>query len=180
MKRSISFESEKTIKALKEETLVYFQSHGFKLAMDQSDYLEFEKGSFLTNLVAMNPLNWISKTRVSFLQNRVEADFDINPVMQMVTIREKELWDHFISNYQKYIMEGSAALAANKDQIRATKRSSWEYVIYTFIGALLFAIPLAMVGSSLDSSGFGMFGAISGAFVGIGILEYRNRKKSQH
>lgn len=178
MKRLISFETDKSNDILKEETLVYFQSHGFKLAMDQSDYLEFEKGSFIMNLVAMNPLNWISKTRISFLKNRVEADFDINPVMQVVTVREKELWDHFISNYQKFIVEGSAALAANEDQIRATKRSSWEYVIYAFIGALLFAIPLAIVGSSLDSSGLGMFGAMVGAFVGIGILEYRNRRKS--
>ena len=66
MVKTIEFESNKPLDLLKEESRIYFQKQGFRLANEGENTLDFKRGSYLTNLVAFNPLKWKSSITVVF------------------------------------------------------------------------------------------------------------------
>jgi hypothetical protein len=163
MNQKIEFKSSKSIDVLKKETLDYFQKQGFKLAGSDENILQFERGSVMKNMVTFNPLKWKSSIIIKFEEDKVKADFDINTIHQAVTLKEEELWGKFISNYQKTIETGKSLISENQSELKATKKSSWKYIGYAFLGAIVFGMPSGIIAYLTGIESIVTIGAVIGA-----------------
>lgn len=178
MKQKIEFKSNKSIDVLKEETLNYFQKQGFKLASGDENSLQFERGSALKNMVTFNPLKWKSLIKIKFEEDIVKANFDINTIYQAVTLKEERLWEKFISNYQKTIETGKSLLSENQTELKATKKSSWKYIGYAILGAIVFGIPSGIIAYLTGIESIVTIGAVSGAL--IVMINKINKEKEEN
>lgn len=165
MNHKIEFKSNKPINILKEETLNYFQKQGFKLANSDKNLLQFERGSVMKNMVTFNPLKWKSSIKIKFEEDIVNANFDINTLYQVVTLKEERLWEKFISNYQKTIETGKSLISENQAEHRATKKSSWKYIRYAVLGAIVFGIPSGIIAYLTGIESIVTIGTASGALM---------------
>ena len=163
MNHKIEFKSNKSTNILKEETLNYFQNQGFKLAKSDEISLQFERGSVMKNMVTFNPLKWKSSIKIKFEEDIVKANFDINTIHQAVTLKEERLWEKFISNYQETIETGKSLISENQEELRATKKSSWKYIGYAILGAIVFGIPSGIIAYLTGVESIVIIGAVSGA-----------------
>lgn len=174
MTQRIEFKSDKSKDVLQKETLKYFQEQGFKLTKYDANYLKFERGSTLQNMVTFNPLKWKSVTEINFIEDKVIADFVIDTTYQMVTNKEKKLWTKFISNYQNTIEKGGSFLLENKVELEETKKSSWKYVGYAIGGAIVFGIPGGIIAylTGIDS-------IFTGSMIGGSIFFIMNKMNKE-
>ena len=165
MNQKIEFKSNKSVNILKEETLNYFQKQGFKLVKSDENSLQFERGSVMKNMVTFNPLKWKSSIKIKFKEDTVKANFDINTIHQGVTLKEGRLWEKFISNYQKTIETGKSLISENQAELRATKKSSWKYIGYAILGAIVFGIPSGIIAYLTGIESIVTIGAVSGSLM---------------
>lgn len=165
MNQIIEFKSNKSVNILKGETQNYFQKQGFKLVKSDENSLQFKRGSVLNNMVTFNPLKWKSSINIKFEENIVKANFDINTIHQAVTLKEERLWQKFISNYQKTIETGKSLISENQLELKATKKSSWKYIGYAILGAIVFGIPSGIIAYLTGIESIVSIGAVSGALM---------------
>ena len=104
------------------------------------------------------------------------ANFDINTIHQAVTLEEEKLWEKFISNYQKNIETGKSLISENKSALEATKKSSWEYIGYAVLGAIILGIPSGIIADLTGIESLVAIGAVSGALI---FLMYRINKQKE-
>lgn len=165
MNQKIEFKSNKAVNILKEETLEYFQKQGFKLAKIDENSLQFERGSVMKNMVTFNPLKWKSSIKVKFEEDIVKANFHINTIHQAITLNEERLWAKFIANYQETIETGKSLIAENQTEVTKTKKSSWKYIVYAILGAIIFGIPSGIIAYLTGYESIVTIGAVSGALM---------------
>ena len=165
MNQKIEFKSNKSVDVLEEETLNYFQRQGFKLANRDDNSLQFERGSVMKNMITFNPLKWRSSIKIKFEEEYVKANFDINTIHQAVTLEEERLWKKFISSYQETIETGKALISENQAELKATKTSSWKYILYAILGAIIFGIPSGIIAYLTGIESFVSIGAVSGGLI---------------
>ncbi|WP_020538824.1 hypothetical protein [Lewinella cohaerens] len=165
MNKRIEFTSERKINELREETLNYFQNQGFKLSEDSTNFMHFKRGSVIRNMVTFNPLKWKSIIKIEFKSKLVITEVYVNTIFQAVTLKEEELWKNFILNYQKTMKTGESYIFDNKEELKKTKRSSWKYIWYAFIGAIIFGIPSGIVAYITGVESILRVGAISGSLI---------------
>ncbi len=165
MKYKIEFETKQSVEVLKNETLAYFESQGFKVITNDPNLLQFKRGSIVGNMTAFNPLKWKSEISVRFINNKVVANFDINTKHQMVSAKEEGVWKNFVSNFQNSIETGESYQSANEDNIKDAQKSTWGYIGYALIGAVLFAIPGFAIAYYTEIRSAVSMAAIGGAMI---------------
>ncbi len=126
---------------MREGTITYFQSQGFNLTNNDELSIQFERGSILRNMLTFNPLKWKSIVEISFDKNDIIANFEINTVFQAVSHQEENLWQEFISNYQKTLQTNQSFISENEAQLKDTRKSSYQYVRRSMLGAIIFGLP---------------------------------------
>lgn len=140
MKYSIDFQLVGLVSKCKEESLLYFQEHGFVLSKETNNSLQFERGSLWKNMVTFNPLEWKSLILIHITNNRVQADFVIDSTFQLVTAPEVQVWENFVTNYQQTLTTSLSLIAENQEQLTATQQSYQQYILPSIGGGLSFGI----------------------------------------
>ena len=163
MVKTIEFESNKPLDLLKEESRIYFQKQGFRLANEGENTLDFKRGSYLTNLVAFNPLKWKSSITVVFTEAGVSAHFDINTIFQLVLPKEDKLWEKFVLNFQLTLDNSEDFTLDNQTELNNTLKSSYRFTGFILLGAVVFWIPSIAIAHFTGIDSIGKYGGIFGA-----------------
>ena len=132
---------------------------------DSNDSLQFQRGSVLNNTITFNPLKWKSNIDIRFEGDLVRASFDINTIYQAVTFEEENMWDKFISNFQKSIETGESFISENNSALKATKQSAWKYIKYAILGALIFVVPSGVIAHYTGVTSITTVGAVIGSVI---------------
>ncbi len=141
MKHQLEFTSDKSLEILQSATKQYFTAQGFKLSEENSNHLQFKRGSISQNMLTFNPLKWKSCIDIKFDNQKIHADFDINSTFQSVTKKDEQLWETFVTNYQKSIETDQNLIEENRQTLQNTQKSNRKYLVAALIGALVFGIP---------------------------------------
>lgn len=173
MVKKTGFDTEKPKEQVKKETLQYFKQQGFKLTQNESNFLQFERGSVLRNTYTFNPLKWKSIISISLKGKRVKAHFDINTIYQDVIKEEEHLWDKFILNYKETIVKGQALVAENEKTTMKTKKAAFKHISHLLLGEIMIGFIVTIVIYSVYSGRLDLFVYIA---VIIGLI-YLFRKK---
>ncbi|PKV76111.1 hypothetical protein [Pontibacter ramchanderi] len=141
MKRNLNFKFDCSKEVASQKVKEYFLSQGFKLHSNYKDQLVFKRGSILLNMVTFNPFQWNSTITIEIADSVINSEFDINTDFQAVTLKEEQLWENFIDNFKKSIIDNLNYSSINKKLLRETKYNSLKYVKPALIGGLAAAIP---------------------------------------
>ncbi len=163
MKREISFSTENNKETNKAFAKKYFIDQGFVLTNESEDELKFIRGSYLLNMVTFNPLKWKSDIILSFGHTDVEAVFNISTFGQTVSKKENELWDVFISNLKKTVLEEKDFAAINNSSLHATKKSSYKLIGVTLLITTVVAIPAGIIAHNTNQDNVFFIGLCLGA-----------------
>ena len=90
-----------SVMELRKITTAYFVQQGFKEVMRTESKLSFERGNIFLNMIATNPMKWKSKFTIVFEEGKVNIDFEINTIYQMVSLQEEKVWFDFVENYHR-------------------------------------------------------------------------------
>ncbi len=140
MKHQLEFTSDKSLEILQSATKQYFTTQGFKLSKEAPNHLQFKRGSISQNMLTFNPLKWKSCIDIKFDNQKIYADFDINSTFQSVTKKDEQLWETFVTNYQKSIETDQDFIQQNQHELQKTKKYNRKYLVAALIGALVFGI----------------------------------------
>ena len=179
MNKQIDFESNRSIEELKTETKDYFQNQGFKLIYSDPNSLKFKRGSAFQNSFTFNPLKWKSLITITFDNNKVSANFEIDTIYQVVSVKEEKMWETFISNYSKTIETGKSFISENKAELNTTKKSNWMYLGYAVLGAIIFAIPSVFIANFTGVDTIVSIGSAIGATIFLLCKINKDREDSQ-
>lgn len=133
---------------LKKMTIEYFQKSGFKKVYNNKDdnKLTFERGSIASNMWTFNPLNWKSTINIEINEQDVKANFNINATGQIPTNKDELLWETFIGNYQKYLLDSKFDfLAENTKTLNSTKSKNLKYIGWAALGGLIGGLPAGLI-----------------------------------
>lgn len=153
MEHTLSFQI-KDISSFIEMTKGYFLNNNFKVISESNNSRSFAKGSTWKNMITMNPLNWKSKISIKLENFIVTAIFDIDPIHQIVTNKEIELWDSFIKNYTISIIEKKDMTSENLVKLKETKKSAYNFLMWIVILGILSIIPICIFA---DKTGLTVF-----------------------
>ncbi|WP_045459582.1 hypothetical protein [Sporocytophaga myxococcoides] len=137
---------------------------------------DLQEGSLFQNFVTFNPLKWKSEIKITYNDSTIYLTININTIGQTPTLKEEQLWDTFISNFEVTIRTEKDMTQNNKQALKNTKSNSFRLVGWALIGAIVFGIPAGMLGYYTNIDRLVGFGA------GIGILIvmiYKNDKEKQ-
>lgn len=151
---------------LRKKTVEYFQKSGFKHVdnKDTDNIIVFERGSINSNMWTFNPLNWKSIIAIQISGQDVKANFDIDATGQIPTNRDELLWETFIGNYQKYLLDSKFDfLSENSKNLKTTKRKNLKYTGWALLGALIGGIPAALIAYLTGIKTLASIGVVVGA-----------------
>ncbi|MBD1395669.1 hypothetical protein H9Q13_00695 [Pontibacter sp. JH31] len=117
MKRNLNFKFDCSNEVALQKVKDYFLSQGFNLHSNYQDQLVFKRGSTLLNMVTFNPLQWKSTITIAIADSGIESEFDINTDFQAVTLKEEQLWENFIDNFKKSIIDNLDYSTINKKSL---------------------------------------------------------------
>ncbi|MFD1188819.1 hypothetical protein [Pontibacter rugosus] len=177
MEKETSFLCSKLNEDIKEATIQYFVSQGFRLAESSERFLSFKRGSFLLNMVTMNPLKWKSIINVEIGDEVVKAVFDIDTTSQLASVKEEELWDNFITNYREAIIEDFNYVEANNKLLRSTLSGTRKFIGAAVVGAVAAWIPAAVIAHYTGIGSIGGIGATAGALGYLSYIIEKERKR---
>jgi len=153
-----------SITDLKKITRDYFIKQGFKEIIGSESKLTFKRGNIFLNMVATNPLKWKSRFTLVFEEGKINTDFEINTIYQMVSSQEEKVWFNFVQNYQESVTSGELQLPKNKKLIKKAKRAGLKHFAYALLGGFLFGVPGVIIsyytGIDAIATGLGLGGAM--------------------
>ncbi|CAM3051733.1 hypothetical protein [Flavobacterium succinicans] len=165
IKKTIEFKvSEPT--DLKKMTIEYFKKSGFKHVDNNTTdrKIIFERGSIASNMWTFNPLNWKSTIDIEISGQHVKANFNINATGQIPTNKDELLWETFIGNYKKYLLDSKFDfLAENSKNLKTTKRKNFEYIGWAALGGLIGGLPAGLIAYWTGINSIVSVGAVMGA-----------------
>ena len=165
---------------LNEKTLEYFTKSGFKHIVSNSidKTIRFERGSIASNMWTLNPLKWKSEIQIQINGKEVKAIFNINASGQIPTTKELQLWENFISNYQKYVCASNFDfLKENSKNLKLTKNNNLKYIGWAVLGGLIGGIPSILIAKLTGIDSIASIGAALGAVVFLMIKIDGDKKK---
>lgn len=182
IKRTIEFKVSETTD-LKKMTIEYFTKSGFKhLDTDSTDQkIIFQRGSIASNMWTFNPLNWKSEIDIEFNGQEVKANFNINAAGQIPTNKDELLWQTFINNYQKYLLESNFDyLTENAKNLKTTKSKNFKYLGWAILGGLIGGIPTGLIAYWTGIKTIASVGAACGAIALLINKINDDKKKKAH
>lgn len=165
IKKTIEFIASESTE-LRKMTIDYFQKSGFRQRDNKKtdNRIIFERGSIASNMWTFNPLNWKSTIEIEISGLTVKANFNINPTGQIPTNKDELLWESFIRNYQKYLLDSKFDfLAENSKNLKTTKRKNLEYIGWATIGGLIGGLPAGLIAYWTGINSIASVGAVMGA-----------------
>jgi len=141
MEYSLNIASDYSIQRRTVIATSYFEIHGFNLRSTSKSNLSFSKGSKLGNLIAFNPLNWISKAEINFNEESTDLNMEIKTTFQLVTPSEKHTWDIFIENLVKSIEQEKLLVEENQKNQKTSRSQNLKAVLVAFISGAVIGIP---------------------------------------
>ena len=128
--------------SIEELTIKYFVTQGFKFVGNNGNNFEFRRGSLFWNNFTFNPLKIKSRINIIISNNTVNAVFDVDTTGQTILPSEIKLWDEFIENYERTLVEG-------KINAKSTNKKRWKTHLgqfkYIFILILIGLIPQIII-----------------------------------
>ncbi len=73
------------------------------------------------NMVAFDPLEWKSETKIQVQEGVLRANFEIDSSFQLITYEEEKLWDQFVLNYENTLQSTESFLEVNASKRNAVK-----------------------------------------------------------
>src|SRR5688572_26761297 len=125
MKRNLNFNIQGSQELAYQRILNYFERQGFKLSKSTKDELVFKRGNTFLNMVTFNPLQWKSNVNITISNSEVNAVFDIDTSFQAVTLKEEQLWEHFINNFKNSVLNEIDLVSINNELLKETKKNSF-------------------------------------------------------
>lgn len=174
MHKGIEFELSQKQYSFLGVTKEYFIGNGFGITSENSDHLTFKRGSKLRNIITLNPLKWESTIEVSIVNNKVVAEFKISTFGQDITHKENALWDSFIDNYRRTIIDGLDLKNENKRQLNNTLLYNLSYVKWAILGAIFAGVPSGIIAYYAGVESIAPLGAVIGA---LGLMMYKLDKE---
>ncbi|OOV25891.1 hypothetical protein BXU11_14625 [Flavobacterium sp. LM5] len=165
IKKTIEFKVSESVD-LRKMTIGYFQKSGFKNVDNKNtnNRIIFERGSMSSNLWTFNPLKWKSTIDIEISGQHVKANFNINATGQIPTNKDELLWETFIGNYQKYLLDSKFDfLAENSKNLKTTKRKNLEYICWAALGGLIGGLPAGLIAYWTGINSIVSVGAVMGA-----------------
>lgn len=167
MKKTIEFKvSEPT--DLKKMTIEYFKKSGFKHEDSNTTgrKIIFARGSIASNMWTFNPLNWKSKIDIEINGQDVKANFNVNTAGQIPTNKDELLWETFIDNYKKYLLDSKFDfLTDNSKTLKKTKSKNLKYIGWAALGGLIGGLPAGFIAYWTGINTIVSIGAAVGAIV---------------
>lgn len=161
-----------------ELTTIYFLKSGFKENGRTGNQLVFVKGSMLQNMVTFNPLNWKSRVSVSLEGDNVVAEFDIQTFGQIVSPKEENLWDTFISNYKTSLTTKEDQSEENQKEVKETIKSSFMYAKWAGVGAIVMGVPFGVLAYRTGVDRLALLGMAGGALLFMMYRMGKDRRKN--
>lgn len=165
IKKTIEFKASESTD-LRKMTIEYFQKSGFKLIDNKAtdNRIVFERGSIASNMWTFNPLNWKSIIDIQINGQDIKVNFNINATGQIPTNKDELLWETFIGNYQKYLLDPKFDfLTENSKTINTTKRKNLKYIGWAALGGLIGGIPAGLIAYLTGINTIVSIGAVGGA-----------------
>lgn len=169
IKKTIGFKASESTD-LRKMIIEYFQNSGFKLIDNKAidNRIVFERGSIASNMWTFNPLNWKSIIDIQISGQDVKANFNINATGQIPTNKDEVLWEKFIGNYQKYLLDPNFDfLTENSKTLNTTKGKNLKYIGWAILGGLIGGIPAGLIAYL---TGINAIVSIGAASVAIAVL----------
>ncbi|MFC5683721.1 hypothetical protein ACYE2N_01135 [Flavobacterium sp. MAHUQ-51] len=162
------------------DTIKYFKQSGFRyIDNNTEEKLRFERGSIASNMWTFNPLKWKSEIEIEISGQKIKANFNINTVGQIATQKEEKLWDSFIENYRKHLINNKFDFKTeNKKTLKSTKKNSLKYIWWALLGGLIGGVPAGLIAYWTGINSIVSIGSSVGA---IGLLTKKindDKKKS--
>jgi hypothetical protein len=151
---------------LREMTIEYFKKSGFKhiVSNPTDNKIKFGRGSIASNMWTFNPLNWKSEIDIEFNGQEVKAYLDINAAGQIPTNKDELLWETFINNYQKYLLDSNFDFPTeNSKSLKTTKSKNLKYLGWAALGGLIGGIPAGLIAYWAEIDTIVSIGAAGGA-----------------
>lgn len=174
MHKGIEFELSHKQHSFLSMTKEYFIGNGFSVTSENSNHLTFKRGSKLLNIITLNPLKWESAIEVTIVNNTVVAEFEISTFGQDITHKENALWDSFIDNYRRTIIDGLDFKIENRRQLNNTLLYNLSYVKWAILGAIVAGVPSGIFAYYTGVESIASIGAIVGA---LGLMMYKLDKE---
>ncbi|MGC3946485.1 MAG: hypothetical protein QM762_18505 [Chryseolinea sp.] len=162
MKKQIRFELDDS-SSFSVDTVNYFRRAGFRVVSALSDEISFTKGSVLQNMFTFNALSWKSDVRITYSNGEVVAIFEVNTFGQAVTPKEEQLWNTFVGNFRRSLIEKVDLNVENEREMQETKMSNLKYVKWAIIGGIVCGIPSGVIAYYTGLDSLAAIGAAGGA-----------------
>lgn len=165
IKKTIGFNASDSTD-LKKMTIEYFQKNGFKQKNNENSdtRILFERGSFVSNLWTFDPLKWKSTIEIEIIEEYVKAIFTINTFGQIPQKTDALVWETFIGNYQKYLVESNFDFIFENSKILNTcKRKNLKYIGWAAIGGLIGGLTTGFIAYWTGINSIVSIGAVAGA-----------------
>lgn len=165
IRKTIEFNVSETTE-LNIRTIDYFKKSGFKhIDNNPTDRkIRFERGSIASNMWTFNPLSWKSEIEIEIDKDNVKANFNINATGQILTNKDKRLWETFIDNYEKYLRDSNFDfLTENSTALNATKSKNLKYLGWAALGGIIGGIPSGLLAYWTGINTIVSIGATGGA-----------------
>ncbi|MCU0392809.1 MAG: DUF4133 domain-containing protein [Thermoflexibacter sp.] len=180
IKKTIGFKALESTD-LRKMTIEYFQKSGFKHIDNKTtdNIIIFERGSITSNMWTFNPLNWKSTIDIEISGQDVKANFNINATGQIPTNKDELLWETFIGNYQKYLLDSKFDfLAENSKALNTNKRKNLKYSGWAALGGLIGGLPAGLIAYWTGINTIVSIGAAGGAIALLTMKINDDKKKN--
>ncbi|MBO9703588.1 MAG: hypothetical protein J7604_25515 [Sporocytophaga sp.] len=165
-------------KDVTEKTIDYFKKSGFNVSDHKENKLIIKRGSIISNFWTFNSLNWKSEIYIEIKGQEITADFHIDAIGQVITLKEEKLWETFIDNYKLFLIEANFDFKTeNQKALNATKRNSFEYVVWVILGGMIGGIPAGLIAYWTGVDKLVLIGAIGGAIALVNVKINDEKKK---
>lgn len=139
-----------------ELTIEYFTKQGFKFVGNEGNNFEFRRGSLFWNNFTFNPLKIKSCINIMVDDNKVNAVFDVDTTGQTILPSEIKLWDEFIANYERTLVEGKINTKSTKQKHWINRFAQFKYLFWLLIIALL----VVVIQGSISGAIYWLFDAL--------------------
>lgn len=132
MLRTKQFITKDSLEIVKKRITEYLRKELFKLKSDNGETFIFEKGSIVENHFTFNPRKWKSKVKLKISriddQTSIWAEFDIDTIGQIVTLKEEQFWSNCINRIENAANGAVAANELNSSEGKLAILNGWKMV----------------------------------------------------
>ncbi len=132
MLRIKQFRTKSNPEIVKKRITEYLKKELFQMKSDNGEIFIFEKGSIVENHFIFNPRKWKSKVKVKISriddQTSIWAEFDIDTIGQIVTLKEEKFWSNCVNRIENAANGAFETNQLNSSEGKSTILNGWKMV----------------------------------------------------